>query len=59
LRFLGTSGDGQDVCALVFIAERGPGLFRVGDRVAEFILRHIEKDRLVLELESEQVVIKR
>lgn len=59
LQFLGTSGDKQNLSALVFIPERGPGLFQTGDRVAEFILKDIKKDSLILELENEEIVVKR
>ena len=59
LRFLGTSGEGQNLSALVFIPEQGPGLFQTGDRVAEFILKNIKKDSLILELENEEIVLKR
>lgn len=59
LQFLGTSGDRQNLFAIVFIPERGPGSFQVGDRVAEFVLKDIKKDSLVLELENEQITLKR
>jgi hypothetical protein len=59
LQFLGTSGEGQNLSALVFIPERGPGSFQVGDRVAEFVLKNIKKDSLVLELENERIMLKR
>jgi hypothetical protein len=59
LQFLGTSGDDKDLTALVFIPERGPGSFHVGDRVAEFVLKDIKKDSLVLEMENELITIKR
>lgn len=59
LQFLGTSGSKQNLSALVFIAKRGPGSFRVGDRVAEFVLKEITKDSLILELENERVTLKR
>jgi len=59
LQFLGTSGDGQNLSALVFIPERGPGSFQIGDRVAEFVLKDIRKDQLVLELEDELITLKR
>lgn len=59
LQFLGTSGDGQNLSALVFVPERGPGSFQIGDRVAEFILKGIRKDSLVLELENERITLKR
>ena len=59
LQFLGTSGDENNLSALVFIPERGPGSFRVGDRVAEFILMDVRKNSLVLELENEQITLKR
>ncbi len=59
LKFLGISGDKQNLSALVFIPERGPGLFHAGDHLAEFVLRTIEKDCLVLELEDETVMLKR
>jgi hypothetical protein len=59
LQFLGTSGNEKDLTALVFIPERGPGSFHIGDRVAEFVLKDIKKDSLVLEMENEQITIKR
>lgn len=59
LQFLGTSGDEQGLTALVFIPERGPGSFNVGDRVAEFVLKDIKKDSIVLELEDELITLKR
>jgi len=59
LQFLGTSGDENNLSALVFIPERGPGSFQVGDRVAEFILIDVRKNSLVLELENEQITLKR
>ena len=59
LVYLGTSGDGQNLLALVFIPQRGPGLFKAADRVAEFVLKEIRKDSLVLELESEQIILRR
>ena len=59
LQFLGTSGHEQNLSALVFIPERGPGSFQVGDRVAEFILKDVRKDSLVLELENERITLKR
>jgi hypothetical protein len=59
LQFLGTSGDENNLSALVFIPERGPGSFQVDDRVAEFILIDVKKDSLVLELENEQITLKR
>jgi hypothetical protein len=59
LQFLGTSGDEQNLSALVFIPERGPASFHTGDRVAEFVLKSITKDSLVLELENEQITLKR
>jgi len=59
LQFLGTSGDENNLSALVFIPERGPGSFQVGDRVAEFVLIEVKKNSLVLELENEQITLKR
>lgn len=59
LQFLGTCGDEQDLTALVFIPGRGPGSFHVGDRVAEFVLKDIKKDSMVLELENERITLKR
>ena len=59
LQFLGTIGDEQNLSALVFIPERGPGSFHKGDRVAEFVLKSITKDSLVLEMENEQITLKR
>ena len=59
LQFLGTSEDEQNLSALVFIPERGPGSFQVGDRVAEFVLKDIKRDSLILELDNEQITLKR
>ncbi|MDH4240660.1 MAG: hypothetical protein OEW48_13960, partial [Phycisphaerae bacterium] len=59
LQFLGTCGDEQNLTALVFIPERGPGSFHVGDRVAEFVLKDIKKNSMVLEMENELITLKR
>jgi hypothetical protein len=59
LQFLGTSGDEQNLTALVFIPQRGPGSFHVGDRVAEFVLKDIKKNSMVLEMENELITLKR
>jgi hypothetical protein len=59
LRFLGTTGEAEDLTALVFVPERGPGIFRTGDRIAEFVLEKITKDSIVLKMEDEHVTLKR
>jgi hypothetical protein len=59
LQFLGIMNDAQGLAALVFIPNRGPGTFHVGDRVAEFVLRDVQSDRLTLALGDEEAVLKR
>ena len=59
LQFLGVMGDGDGIAALVFIPTRGPGTFHKGDRVAEFILKDVTPDRLVLALGDEEATLKR
>jgi hypothetical protein len=59
LQFLGIVGSADDVAALVFIPNRGPGTFRAGDRVAEFTLKDVKPDRLVLGLGDEEATLKR
>jgi hypothetical protein len=59
LRFLGTTGEADNIAALVFVPERGPGIFRAGDRIAEFVLEKITKDSIVLKMEDEHVTLKR
>jgi hypothetical protein len=59
LQFVGIVEDAAGAAALVFIPNRGPGTFRVGDRVAEFVLKDVQPDRLVLELGDEEAILKR
>ncbi len=59
LQFVGIVGDAGGLAALVFIPNRGPGTFRVGDRVAEFTLKDVQPDRLVLGLGDEEATLKR
>ncbi len=59
LQFVGIMGGPDGLAALVFIPNRGPGTFRVGDRVAEFTLKEVQPDRLVLALGDEQATLKR
>ena len=59
LQFVGIVREADGLAALVFIPNRGPGTFHVGDRVAEFILKDVKPDRLVLELGDEEVTLKR
>jgi hypothetical protein len=59
LQFVGVMEAGGGLAALVFIPNRGPGTFRVGDRVAEFVLKDIQADQLTLELGDEKAVLKR
>ena len=59
LQFVGTMEDSEGVAALIFIPNRGPGTFRVGDRVAEFMLVDVTSDQLTLELGDEKAVLKR
>ncbi len=59
LRFLGTTGEAENLAALVFVPERGPGIFRAGDSIAEFVLEKITKDSIVLKMEDEHVTLKR
>ncbi len=59
LKFLGIMDDVEGLAALVFIPNRGPGTFRAGDRVAEFVLKDVQVDRLTLELGDEKAILKR
>jgi hypothetical protein len=59
MQFVGVMEDADGLAALVFIPNRGPGTFRVGDRVAEFVLKEVQPDRLTLELGEEQAILKR
>jgi hypothetical protein len=59
LQFLGVVGNADDLAALLFIPNRGPGTFRPGDRVAEFTLKDVRPDRLILELGDEEATLKR
>jgi hypothetical protein len=59
LQFVGTLGEGDSLAALVFIPNRGPGTFRVGDRVAEFVLKSVKPDRVTLTLGDEEATLKR
>ena len=57
LKFLGTTDDRQNLNALIFIPERGPEIFEVGDHVAEFVLKKVQKDTVILELGNEQIIL--
>ena len=59
LQFVGVMKEADGLAALVFIPNRGPGTFHVGDRVAEFVLQEIRPDRLTLELGDEKATLKR
>jgi len=59
LQFVGIMEEPAGLAALVFIPNRGPGAFHAGDRVAEFVLKEIQPDRLTLELGEEQAILKR
>jgi hypothetical protein len=59
LQFVGTMEEAGRLAALVFIPNRGPGTFHVGDRVAEFVLKDVHPDRLILELGDEEAILKR
>jgi hypothetical protein len=59
MQFVGVMEDADGLAALVFIPNRGPGTFRVGDRVAEFVLKEVQPDRLTLELGEDQAILKR
>lgn len=59
MQFVGTMQESDGLAALVFIPNRGPGTFRVGDRVAEFVLKDVQSNRLTLELGEEQAILKR
>lgn len=59
LQFVGVVGGAGDLAALIFIPNRGPGIFRIGDRVAEFMLKDVKPDRLVLGLGDEEAILKR
>ena len=59
LQFVGIMEEAGVLAALVFIPNRGPGTFHVGDRVAEFVLKDVQPDRLILELGDEEAILKR
>lgn len=59
MQFVGVMEDAAGLAALVFIPNRGPGTFHVGDRVAEFVLKEVQPDWLTLELGEEQAILKR
>jgi hypothetical protein len=59
LQFVGIIQEAGGLAALVFIPNRGPGTFHVGDRVAEFVLKDVQPDRLILELGDEEATLKR
>jgi hypothetical protein len=59
LQFVGIMEEAGRLAALVFIPNRGPGTFHLGDRVAEFVLKDVKPDRLILELGDEQAILKR
>lgn len=59
LQFVGIMEGAGGLAALVFIPNRGPGTFHVGDRVAEFVLKDVQPDRLVLGLGDEEAILKR
>jgi len=59
LQFLGVMDDGGALGALVMIPNRGPGTFHVGDRVAEFVLKDVQPDRLILGLGDDDAILKR
>jgi hypothetical protein len=59
LQFVGIMEEAGGLAALVFIPNRGPGTFHIGDRVAEFVLKNVQPDRLILELGDEEAILKR
>jgi hypothetical protein len=59
LQFVGIMEDTDGLAALVFIPNRGPETFHVGERVAEFVLKDVQPGRLTLGLGEEQAVLKR
>lgn len=59
LQFVGIMEEAGRLAALVFIPNRGPGTFQMGDRVAEFVLKDVQPDRLILELGDEEAILKR
>lgn len=59
LQFIGIIEGAGGLASLVFIPNRGPGTFHRGDRVAEFVLKDIQPDRLILELGDEEAILKR
>jgi hypothetical protein len=59
LQFVGIMEEAGTLAALVFIPNRGPGTFRPGDRVAEFVLKDVQPDRLILTLGDEEAILKR
>jgi hypothetical protein len=59
LQFLGIMDDAEGLAALVCTPSRGPGTFHVGDRIAEFVLKDVQPDRLTLSLGDEEAMLKR
>jgi hypothetical protein len=59
LQFVGIMQEAGKLAALVFIPNRGPGTFHLGDRVAEFVLKDVQQDQLILELGDEEAILKR
>ena len=59
LQFVGIMEEAGGLAALVFIPNRGPGTFYIGDKVAEFVLKDVQPDRLILELGDEKAILKR
>jgi hypothetical protein len=59
MQFVGVMEEAGGLAALVFIPNRGPGAFHVGDRVAEFVLKEVQSHRLTLELGEERAILKR
>ena len=59
LQFVGIMEEAGKLVALVFIPNRGPGTFHMGDRVAELVLKDVQPDRLILELGDEEAILKR
>lgn len=59
LEFLGTRSNGQEQFAIVMVPGQGPDSFRTGERVAEFVLKDINRHGIVLQLENETVTLRR
>ncbi|MCP4613235.1 MAG: hypothetical protein GY845_31475 [Planctomycetes bacterium] len=59
LQYVGIVEEAGKLAALVFIPNRGPGTFHIGDKVAEFVLKDVMLDRLILELGDEEAILKR